>query len=310
MLQQTTVATVTPRYTEFLSRFPTISSLAAASQDDVLHAWQGLGYYRRARLLHRCAQVLMEASGGQLPSRYEELKTLPGLGDYTASAVAAIAFDEVVIPVDGNVERVLARLNAMSTPPKTAKRAIAAATSEFRGETRAGDCAQALMELGALICRPTDPKCAVCPLGPRCQAFQKGRPEAYPVRAPKNPRPERYAVAFLLEHKDLGVLFRRRPENGLLGGMIELPSTAWQDTPWNNNDWKGSAPRSRQKWILAEENVRHVFTHFVLNVNVARAKTVSTKSCELWCRPEAFHELALPSLTRKLLQSARVGVEN
>ncbi len=310
MLQQTTVATVTPRFRIFIARFPSIEVLAAAPLDDVLHAWQGLGYYRRARLLHRCAAAVVERHGGKLPDEVAELRELPGLGAYTANAVAAIAFGRPVVPVDGNVERVLARLDALPAPPKTIMPQVRAAASRFEAEERASDCAQALMELGAMICRPRQPVCALCPLQQNCEAHRQGLVEQIPVRPMKSARPERHAVAFVLHHADRGVLFRRRPEEGLLGGMVELPSTPWLEAPLEPEDWHKAAPVPALEWHALGGSVRHVFTHFALNLEMVRAETGGLPRPDpidgFWCRPERFASLALPTLTRKLLRHARL----
>ncbi|MEO1016870.1 MAG: A/G-specific adenine glycosylase [Pseudomonadota bacterium] len=312
MLQQTTVATVTPRFREFVTRFPTLKALAAASIDDVLHAWQGLGYYRRARLLHQCAIAAVQHYDGRLPDKETKLLRLPGIGAYTANAVAAIAFERPVVPVDGNVERVLARLVALRAPPKTLTKEIREAAAPFIGTERASDCAQALMELGALICRPKNAQCARCPLSPDCLALRSGLVDEIPAKPKKTPRPERYAVSFMLCHPELGVLFRRRPETGLLAGMIEIPSTTWRETPYASKEWLAAAPVVLRDWTISSDQVRHIFTHLALNLEIARATTeeveVADKMGGFWCPTSQFGTLALPTLTRKVLRAAGLEV--
>lgn len=300
MLQQTTVATVRPRYAAFLARFPTVAALAAAPLDDVLHAWQGLGYYRRARALHACARAVVAEHGGRMPAGRAALESLPGIGPYTAAAVAAIAFDEPTVAVDGNVERVLSRLLALDEPLPGSRPYLRRAAEALAAPERPGDFAQALMELGALVCTPRSPTCLTCPWRPWCKAAVEGAPERYPVKAERRTRPERHATAFLLARADGAILFRRRPPEGLLGGMIELPSTPWQAE--TDTDPGGHAPE-RAAWTALPGQVRHVFTHFALNLDLWRGESAG-KAEGLWVRERDFGELALPTLTRKLLRHA------
>jgi A/G-specific adenine glycosylase len=301
MLQQTTVAAVSPRFTAFLARFPTVEALAHAPLEDVLHAWQGLGYYRRARALHACAQAIMARHGGVLPADEAALRALPGIGPYTAAAVAAIAFGRASVPVDGNVERVLARLVGIATPLPAAKREISGLAMRLAAADRPSDLAQALMDLGALVCTPRAPACLGCPWSEVCVGAASGRPEALPARLARKPRPRREAVAFLLRRPDGAVLFRRRPLAGLLGGMIELPASPWEGAAPVADPFR-HAPAAAE-WRLVAGEVEHVFTHFALTLRLATA--VGEPEVEgIWARPEAFGELALPSLTRKLLAHA------
>lgn len=304
MLQQTTVATVLGRFEPFLARFPTLEALAAASLDDVLHAWQGLGYYRRARALHACARAVVERHGGRLPLEPEALEALPGVGAYTAAAVAAIAGEAAVVPVDANVERVLSRVLAVETPLPAARPKLRAAAQALAAPERAGDFAQSLMELGALVCTPRRPACLACPWRPWCEAAKRGEQESFPRKAGRAARGVRHATAFLLERADGAVLFRRRPLEGLLGGMIELPSTPWLEDPAAVAAAIPAAAPARVHWSPVPGEVRHVFTHLDLTVRLVRGTAEGMEEEGLWARPFRFPELALPTFTKKLLRHA------
>ncbi len=216
MLQQTTAAAAAPYFSRFIDRWPRVEDLAAAELDDVLHAWQGLGYYARARNMHACARAVA-AAGGRFPDSEETLRALPGIGDYTAAAIAAIAFGRQSAPVDGNIVRVLARLDAVETPLPAARNEIAARARSLAPAERAGDFAQALMDLGATICTPRRPRCAACPWRAPCRGREAGNAEAYPRRAARKDRPVRYGVAFWIERDDGAVLLRKRPPRGIAG---------------------------------------------------------------------------------------------
>lgn len=304
MLQQTTVATVRGRFVPFLARFPTLRALAEAPLDEVLHAWQGLGYYRRARSLHACAQAVTLRHGGRLPLDLDKLRALPGIGPYTAAAVAAIAGARAVVPVDANAERVLARLFALQTPLPAARPRLRALADRLASSTRAGDLAQALMELGALICTPRRPACPDCPWQRWCIAARTGDPAAWPRRSPRAERSARHAIAFVLERGDGAILFRRRPESGLLGGMIELPSTPWLPSPSQAAAAVASAAPAGISWADIAGEVRHRFTHIDLTCRLLRGRPDDAAGAGIWCAPARFSELALPTLTRKLLQHA------
>src|SRR5437870_9775184 len=256
MLQQTTVATVRPYFDRFMARWPDISALAAASLDEVLQLWQGLGYYARARNLHACARAVVDRHRGFLPDEIGTLRALPGIGDYTAAAIAAIAFDRQAVAIDGNVERVIARLLAVREPLPVAKSRLEALAAALVPEQRAGDFAQALMDLGATICTPRRPRCVLCPWRACCAAVAFGMAEALPARAEKPERPLRHGVAFWLTRADGWVLLRRRPDRGLLGGMIEVPSTPWRTAPWTFAEAVRSAPVA-VAWSPLPGAVRH-----------------------------------------------------
>jgi A/G-specific adenine glycosylase len=297
MLQQTVVATVIPYFQRFTARWPTVEALAAAPLDDVLTEWAGLGYYARARNLHKCAGVVARALGGVFPSAPADLMKLPGIGAYTAGAIAAIAFGLPCAAVDGNVERVTARLAAIQTPLPAAKPALRRIAESLVPQSRAGDFAQALMDLGATICTPTSPKCQSCPLTRHCRAFETGTQARLPLRSPKPEKPTRYGQVYWAVDGQGAVLVRRRPESGLLGGMIEFPSTGWS----GGDD----APPLAAPWRSLPGRVRHSFTHFHLELEVLTAICRQGQP-GLWIAPERFDRIALPSLMRKVaLHAAR-----
>ena len=307
MLQQTTVLVVAGYFQRFLERWPTLDALAEADLDEVLHAWQGLGYYARARNLHACARRVVADHDGRFPAEEKALRALPGIGRYTAAAIAAIAFDRPATVVDGNVERVIARLRAVETALPAAKSRLYALAAELTPKTRPGDYAQALMDLGATVCTPRNPGCLACPWREACNGHARGMAETLPRRAPKRPRPLRHGVSFWLMRADGAVLLRRRPEDGLLGGMIELPTTPWRAEPWDLAEAGAHAPQER-RWQVLPEPVRHGFTHFEIELVIAAAETESTdgapKDSDIWCSPARFSDYALPTLTRKLVRHA------
>ncbi len=268
MLQQTTTAHAAPYWRAFLARWPTVEALAAAADDEVMGAWAGLGYYARARNLLACARAVAER-GGDFPGAEAELLALPGCGPYTAAAVAAIAFDRPAVVVDGNVERVVSRLFAVETPLPAAKPELRRLVGALSPDERPGDWAQAMMDLGAGVCRPRTPLCGQCPLQPECAAFASGAPERFPVHAAKVARARRRGTAFVLT-RGAEVALVRRPPRGLLGGMLGLPTTPWTASPPDGDGVSAAAP-ARVSWRSAGE-VEHVFTHFPLTLEVLRAE--------------------------------------
>jgi A/G-specific adenine glycosylase len=301
MLQQTTIPHATPYFQAFRKRWPTVKKLAAASWEDVSAAWAGLGYYSRARNLHACAKVVAERGG--FPQDAAGLRNLPGVGPYTAAAIAAIAFDERVAPVDGNIERVVSRLYAIGSDGtekgwREAKNVIAVRAQEMAGALsnggRAGDLAQALMDLGAMICTPKNPNCLICPLNPFCEGRAEGNPERYPIKAEKKATPMRHGAAFVLVRGE-EVLLVRRPPSGLLGGMMMPPTSDW--TELKSDDPLLGAPVNADWKHIGE--VRHVFTHFALKLDVWRAEAGSrTKAVGEWLAHEDALA-ALPTVGRK-----------
>jgi A/G-specific adenine glycosylase len=304
MLQQTTVATVGPYYRDFLKRWPTVRALAAAELDDVLHAWQGLGYYARARNLHKCAGIVSRECGGIFPGDEAALRRLPGIGAYTAAATAAIAFDQPATVMDGNVERVIARLFAISDPLPKAKPDLFKQASTLTPRRRPGDYAQAIMDLGATVCLPRKPRCSICPWRQTCRAHRQGNAESLPARAPKTARPTRHGVVFWTMRADGAVLLRRRPAKGLLGGMMEVPSTEWRGQPWREGEAKQWAPVVAT-WRPLDGVVRHGFTHFELYLSLmaGRAKGRSA-AAGVWCPIDRLSDYALPTLMKKVVRHA------
>jgi A/G-specific adenine glycosylase len=312
MLQQTTVKAVAPYYARFLARWPDLKALAAASLDEILAAWAGLGYYARARNMHACARALVERYAGQFPASESALRELPGIGAYTAAAIAAIAFDQCTTPVDGNIERVIARLYALATPLPAGKAEIARHARALTPASRAGDFAQALMDLGATICTPKNPACALCLWKESCVAHARGEAELLPRRAPKRDGELRRGAAFVARRADDRVLLRTRPARGLLGGMAEVPTTAWA-VDFHLSQALAAAPRfhlplpsgqTEVLWRRLPGAVRHVFTHFPLELTVYRAEVPRQAAAPAGMRWTAVAELgneALPSLMRKVV---------
>ena len=296
MLQQTTVVAVVPYYEKFLMRFPDVAALAAAPVEAVMQAWAGLGYYARARNLHACAQAVT-ARGG-FPGDIDGLRKLPGIGPYTAAAIAAIAFGVPVVPVDGNVERVMSRVCGITDPLPTSKPAIAEAARQAgdspAAQARPSDFAQALFDLGASVCTPTKPKCLLCPWQSRCVAHRLGIAGDLPRKLPKAKRPVRYGAVFWLTDASGRVLLQKRKPSGLLGGMTELPGTEWRSEPWNALTEAPMAASWRTAGLVV-----HAFTHFELRLEVYAAR-VETIAVEGFLLTEAeLAGAALPSVIRK-----------
>ena len=287
MLQQTTVATVIPRFARFIERWPTIEALAAAPADEVLGEWAGLGYYARARNLIACAREV--AALGAFPSSEAALRKLPGLGAYTAAAIAAIAFGEAATVVDTNVERVIARLHGIERPVAEARPEIRTFAEALTPSDRPGDHAQAMMDLGATICRPKKPACLACPLADDCRAFASGEPERFPAPKFKRERPHRHGIAWWIE-RDETVWLVRRKAKGLLGGMAGLPGP----------EWGAERPRN-----LGFATVRHGFTHFTLDLHlVAHGEPVG----DGWWQPlDCIGEAGLPTLYRRAVEAGLAG---
>jgi A/G-specific adenine glycosylase len=308
MLQQTTVKTVGPYYAKFLSRWPTVAALAAASLDDVLRAWAGLGYYARARNLHACARAVVERHAGVFPDTIEGLRALPGIGDYTAAAVGAIAFDRDAVPVDGNVERVVSRLFAVEEALPAAKPKIKQLAMSLLPSRRSGDFAQAMMDLGATICSPKKPACALCPWNDVCAARAAGTQETYPRKAPKREGKLRKGAAFVVLRDDGCVLLQQRPDKGLLASMTEVPGSAWTHD-FDSATALAEAPRFRAKpkWRNLAGKVTHVFTHFPLELTVYVAHvpraTAAPKGAR-WADIATLGDEALPNVMRKVLAHA------
>lgn len=304
MLQQTGVQTVKAYFLDFIEKWPTVEALAAASTEDVMKAWAGLGYYSRARNLKVCANRVA-VLGGQFPDTEEELRDLPGIGPYTAAAIAAIAFGRPAAVVDGNIERVVSRLFSIATPLPQAKVEIRAHVARMTPVTRPGDFAQAMMDLGATICTPKKPRCMLCPLRNDCDATISGDPEFFPVRAVKTAKPQRRGAAFVAVRSDGAILLRKRPDSGLLGGMTEVPTTSWT-ARIDGETTPDSAPFAGN-WHKTGQ-ISHVFTHFSLELEVFRTETdVAAPSGAFWSLPADIAGEALPTVMKKAIEAAIPG---
>lgn len=305
MLQQTTVRAVKPYFEKFLTLFPDVRALADAPTDAVMSAWAGLGYYSRARNLHACAKAVMDIHGGLFPNEQDALRALPGIGDYTSAAIASIAFNRVATVVDGNVERVIARLHAIEEPLPGAKKRIKECTAAMVPDGRPGDFAQAMMDLGATLCTPKSPSCILCPFSGTCAAQTRGDAETFPRKTPKKEGQLRRGAAFVLVRDDHAILVRTRPDKGLLGGMTEVPGTAWS-ADFNPRDALASAPVEAE-WKKLRGHVSHVFTHFPLELSVYVARCGMRKSAPEGARfvpVSALDKEALPSVMKKAIAFA------
>lgn len=303
MLQQTTVQAVKPYFRKFLEAWPRVTDLAEAPVDDVMAAWAGLGYYARARNLKKCAEAVANQHGGHFPDTEDGLRALPGIGDYTAAAVAAIAFNRPAAVMDGNVERVISRLYAISDPLPGSKPQMKARVRELTPQDRPGDFAQAMMDLGATICTPKRPACALCPFNGDCLALKNFDPQSFPFKAAKKEKPVRLGAAFVAVSPEGEVFLRRRPETGLLGGMTEVPTTDW--TSRQDGDTGTEHAPFRADW-QACGTVIHVFTHFELRLSVYRslATKVLANDGGWWEPVENLDAQALPTVMKKAIALA------
>ena len=304
MLQQTGVKTVGPYFEKFVARWPEVEALGRASLDDVLRMWAGLGYYSRARNLHACAVAVMRDHGGAFPDTEEGLRALPGIGPYTAAAIAAIAFGRQTMPVDGNIERVVSRLFAVEESLPRAKPLIQQLATTLLGATRAGDSAQALMDLGSSICTPKKPACVLCPLNEDCLSRSRGDQETFPRKAPKKSGALRRGAAFIVTRGD-HLLVRTRPEKGLLGGMTEVPTSHWLATQ-DDKTALTQAPilKSITRWHRKMGVVTHVFTHFPLELVVYTARIPARSRAPAgmrWVPISTLKDEALPNVMRKAI---------
>jgi A/G-specific adenine glycosylase len=295
MLQQTTVAAVKPYYEAFTTRWPTVEALAAADDAELMAAWAGLGYYARARNLLACARAVVAEHGSCFPDAEAELRKLPGIGPYTAAAIAAIAWSRRAVVVDGNVERVVSRLHAVETPLPAARPELYRLADAITPDERPGDLAQAMMDLGATICTPRGPRCLLCPVASVCQAYAAGQPERYPLKSPKRARPHRQGYAYWLEH-DGHVLLIRRPAKGLLGGMLALPTGPWGDTA-------APEPPVDTTWLPAG-SVEHGFTHFSLTLHLLRGHASDRSPPGTWWPIDRLAEAGLPTLFARAAERA------
>ncbi len=313
MLQQTTVVTATPYFRQFVHLWPDVDSLARAEREEILQRWAGLGYYARARNLHACARIISGERGGSFPADVPELLKLPGIGPYTAAAIAAICFDAPVAVVDTNVARIVSRLMALEQPVKQSMPRIREAVQGLV-PTRSGDFAQALMDLGAAICTPRRPNCSHCPLNKGCRAAGSGTPEAFPLRPRTASRPERNGHAFVIRRADGAVFLQERADTGLLAGMCQVPGSQWQETspappefpPFREQQEGRMAPL----WQECGQ-VRHVFSHFALQLQVWKCDLAPDAPADIdlagrWCPPDQLANAALPTLYVKVLKQAEI----
>ncbi|AMJ58983.1 A/G-specific adenine glycosylase [Bosea sp. PAMC 26642] len=307
MLQQTTIAAVKPYFERFMARFPTVAALAAAPSEDVMQAWAGLGYYSRARNLHACARAVVELHAGRFPDTEDGLRSLPGIGAYTAGAVAAIAFDRPAAAVDGNVERVVTRLFAMEDLLPGAKPLIREHVLALLPKARPGDFAQALMDLGATICTPRSPACALCPWREPCRARSQGTQETFPRKAAKKTGATRHGAAFVLQREDGAVLVRTRPPKGLLGGMAEVPTSEWR----SDYEIEGAAQDAPvpMRWRKLPIPVRHVFTHFPLELAVFVGSAAATTRAPEGMRFTPLAKLRDEPFSSLMLKVLEMGLE-
>ena len=302
MLQQTTVAAVRDYFHRFTTRWPEVTALAAAEDGDVMGEWAGLGYYARARNLLKCARVVADDLEGQFPDTHDALLQLPGIGPYTAAAIAAIAFDRPECVLDGNVERVMARLHDIHTPLPAAKPELRARAAALTPAQRPGDHAQAVMDLGATICTPKSPACGICPLRVSCRARMAGTAAQLPKKTPKKPKPTRRGIVYLAQGCDGSVLLERRPDKGLLGGMLGWPGSDWGEAPEER-------PPFAAAWQTLPGEVRHTFTHFHLILTVKTAplpEGIEPDAGEVIPRA-AFRPSDLPTVMRKVYDLWRGG---
>ncbi len=304
MLQQTTVTAVKSYYFRFLALWPDVKALAAAPRDEVLREWAGLGYYARARNLHDCALAVVERYAGRFPRTEAELRGLPGIGDYTAAAIAAIAFGQEATVVDGNVERVMTRLYAVEVPIPAARPTIRRLTAALVSRERPGDFAQATMDFGATLCTPKNPACTICPIGPRCKARAAGTQTLYPRKLPKKTLPQRYGAMAIIRRPDGAVLLRTRPPKGLLGGMTEFVGSNWTAEPSSS-----TGLREGLIDLVAHGHVDHVFTHFALRLAVYTAQLRSDTALDgyRWATADQIRREPIPTVFAKVWAAATRG---
>ncbi len=299
MLQQTQVATVKEYFLKFINKWPTVFDLAKSDQEDVLKAWAGLGYYSRARNLKKCADVVVADHQGKFPQTFDELKKLPGIGDYTASAIASIAFDQPVAVLDGNVERVMARHKCIKTAFPEAKADTKVMLAKILDRDRPGEFAQATMDLGATICTPKKPACSLCPINVDCLGFKNGNAELFPYKKPKALKPTRQGAAFVILNDNNEIFLCKRLETGLLAGMTQIPTNNW------NSNQDGAIDTTDAPFEADWENAgiaKHTFTHFHLELTVWRTKFTTIKTMSgWWCKTAKLEEEALPNLMRKAI---------
>ena len=310
MLQQTTVTAVIPYFLNFIQKWPTISHLGQSSLDEILHAWQGLGYYARARNMHKAAQTITHTYQGKIPSSSGDLLSLPGIGPYTAAAIQSIAFDIKAAPVDANIERILARVYALETPLPQAKKEVQDLAIFHTPSSRAGCYVQGLMDLGSLVCLSKNPNCSACPFQDICKAYQLNKAEDYPIRPTKKEKPTRYAFVFYIENEKGEILLEKRPPKGLLGGLIAFPTSIWSLEQESLEVAISCFPlNTEEEFTPFNQTVKHTFTHFHLILQPVKVKGpfsfLSEDSSYFWEKPDNFSQLAFPTLMKKVMKLFR-----
>ncbi len=302
MLQQTQVATVRDYYLKFIRKWPSIEDLAKSDEDDVLTAWAGLGYYSRARNLKKCANVVTAEHNGEFPRTADSLKKLPGIGDYTAASIAAIAFDQPVAVIDGNVERVMARHERIDELFPAAKSIVRGLLATLLDPEKPGEFAQAMMDLGATICTPKRPACGICPLNAECKSAFQVDVETFPRKKPKTEKPERKGAAYVIENQAGEIFLCKRGGTGLLAGMTQVPTTDWNARSDGKTDSLAAPVSAKWRRML---DIRHTFTHFHLDLVVWHARSEQAPAMDgWWCPIDRLSDEALPTVMRKVLASA------
>ena len=301
MLQQTRAAAVVPYFTKFIHQWPTLDTLAKAPREKILHSWAGLGYYARARNLHACAQAVIERYNGSFPCSIKELRSLPGVGPYTASAISAIGFNIPTTVIDANVERILARLFTIERPLPQARKTITQAALKIFPKERPGDFAQAMMDLGAQICTPKKPICNQCPWSVGCKAHASGTPGLWPIKNPTPAKAIRFGVVFAVRHPNGAILLQKRPDHGLLGGMTEVITSEWFQKPISPNEIQSHAPISNARWSPLKAKIHHTFSHFKLELQVYTTESRNQPTGTFWCAVEDLNSQPFPSLMRKVV---------
>lgn len=299
MLQQTTVQAVIPYFLKFVKRWPTVHDLADADNDEVMTAWAGLGYYARARNLHKCAIVVSKELNGIFPDTQEELKKLPGIGDYTSAAITSIAFNKPAVVIDGNVDRVMARYGAIETPFPEGKKDVKVFAEYYaKGFTdQPSDYAQSLMDLGAGVCTPKSPLCSFCPINDNCMAFKNGQAEFYPKKSPKKERPHKYGYVYWIENEEGQILLEKRPDKGLLGGMMGLPTSEWiiDKEKLTHNAYKNIE--------VTDQKILHVFTHFSLELIICKGKGIYKDFEQKYYSIDHFSNRDFPTVFKKVFDT-------
>jgi A/G-specific adenine glycosylase len=302
MLQQTTVAAVIAYFLNFTEKWPDVKSLANATIDEILYAWQGLGYYSRAHNLHKTAQIIAKDHNGIFPNDEALLLQLPGIGPYTSAAIRAIAFNQKSLVIDGNVERILARVFKLPFPPKEDMKQLRIVLETLSPKDKFGEFAQSMMDLGATICTPKNPKCDLCPVNDCCESYKHLTQHLYPIERIKIKRPQKFGFVFWVENDDGKIWIRKRADR-LLKGLMEIPSTSWELQNWEKDAAIANSPWPEHAWTKAIGQVKHVFTHFELYLDIIKTKATSLRTEDgFWCAPQDLKDHAFPTLMHKVIK--------